>query len=181
MEIINEPLKDCFVLKPRVFQDQRGSFFESYNQETFQYVIGKKINFVQDNQSISSYGTVRGLHLQRGPYEQAKLIRVAAGEIYDVCVDLRPDSPDYKKHYGVKLTSANNYQMLVPRGFAHGFSVLSETAVCVYKCDNFYNKAAEAGIFHADRDLAINWQIPMEHRILSEKDKEQPLLKDTSF
>ena len=181
MKIIEQPLKDCFVIQPNVFQDPRGSFFESYNQLRFQEILGKKINFVQDNQSISSYGTIRGLHMQCGEYDQAKLIRVAAGEIYDVCVDLRPDSPDYKKHYGVKLNAQNNYQMLVPRGFAHGFSVLSETAICVYKCDNFYNKASEAGIFHADDDLAIDWHIPVEHRIVSDKDKEQPLLKDTSF
>ena len=181
MELIKEPLKDCLVLSPKVFQDQRGSFFESYNQQRFQEVTGKKMNFVQDNQSVSSYGTIRGLHMQSGKYDQAKLIRVVAGEIYDVCVDLRPDSPDYRKHYGLRLSSENNYQMLVPRGFAHGFSVLSDTAICVYKCDNFYDKASEVGFYHADRSLAINWLVPEKDRIISEKDQQQPLLKDTSF
>ena len=181
MEIINEPLKDCLVLKPKVFQDQRGSFFESYNQKRFDEVVGKKMNFVQDNQSVSSYGTIRGLHMQHGKYSQAKLIRVAAGEILDVCVDLRKDSPDYGKHFGVKLTEDNNYQMLVPRGFAHGFSVLSDTAICVYKCDNFYDKASEVGFYHADKSLAIDWLIPEKDRIISQKDQQQPLLKDTSF
>ena len=181
MEIINEPLKDCLVLKPKVFQDQRGSFFESFNQKRFEEIIGKKMSFVQDNQSVSSYGTIRGLHMQHGAYSQAKLIRVAAGEILDVCVDLRKDSPDYGKHFGIKLNADNNYQMLVPHGFAHGFSVLSDTAICVYKCDNFYDKASEVGFYYADKSLAIDWQIPEKDRIISEKDQQQPLLKDTSF
>ena len=181
MEIINEPLKDCLVLKPKVFEDQRGSFFESFNQKRFEEVIGKKMNFVQDNQSVSSYGTIRGLHMQHGAFSQAKLIRVAAGEILDVCVDLRQNSPDYGKHFGIKLTAENNYQMLIPRGFAHGFSVLSDTAICVYKCDNFYDKASEVGFYHADKSLGIDWLIPEKDRIISEKDQQQPFLKDTSF
>jgi len=181
MEIIKEPLKDCFLLRPQIFQDQRGSFFESYNQRKFEEVIGKKMNFVQDNQSISSYGTVRGLHIQLGEYSQTKLIRVVAGEILDVCVDLRKDSVDYGKHFSVKLSADNHYQLLVPRGFAHGFSVLSKTAICVYKCDKFYNKASEAGFYHADQDLAIDWLIPPQDRIVSEKDLNQPCLKDTNF
>lgn len=181
MKIIEQPLKDCFVLQPQVFKDHRGSFFESFNKNTFEKVINKKMDFVQDNQSISAYGTVRGLHMQTGKYRQAKLIRVVKGEIYDVCVDLRQDSPDYGKHFGIKLNANNNYQMLIPRGFAHGFSVLSETAICVYKCDNFYNKASEAGFYHGDEHLGIDWKIPENDRIVSEKDQQQPLLKDTAF
>lgn len=181
MKIIEQPLKDCFVLQPQVFKDHRGSFFESFNKNTFEKVINKKMDFVQDNQSISAYGTVRGLHMQTGKYRQAKLIRVVKGEIYDVCVDLRQDSPDYGKNFGITLNANNNYQMLIPRGFAHGFSVLSQTAICVYKCDNFYDKASEVGFYHGDEHLGIDWKIPENDRIVSEKDQLQPLLKDTAF
>lgn len=181
MKIIAQPFKDCYVLQPKVFKDDRGSFFESFNKNTFEEVINRKMDFVQDNQSISAYGTVRGLHMQTGKYRQAKLIRVVQGEIYDVCVDLRQDSPDHGKHFGIKLNAENNYQMLIPRGFAHGFSVLSETAICVYKCDNFYDKASEVGFYHADEHLGIDWIVPENKRIISEKDQQQPLLKDTAF
>jgi len=178
MEIERSPLQDCFILKPRVFKDARGSFFESYNQTTFEEETRMQVNFVQDNQSISQKGSLRGLHLQTGDYAQAKLVRAIKGEILDVVVDLRLDSPSFKKSFSLILNDVNNYQLFVPRGFAHGFITLSETSIFGYKCDNFYNKEAEAGIIYNDKTLNIDWKLPEEDFIVSEKDLELPSLNE---
>ena len=170
MEIKETHLKGCYTLQPWVFTDDRGYFFESYNQKAFTELTGYSTEFVQDNQSLSSYGTLRGLHYQRGPHAQAKLVRVIEGRVLDVAVDLRKESSTYGQWFSVELTGKNNLQLFIPRGFAHGFSVLSETAIFSYKCDNFYHKASEAGIRYDDPALAIDWQIPKDKMRLSEKD-----------
>jgi dTDP-4-dehydrorhamnose 3,5-epimerase len=170
MEIQETGLKDCVIIKPRIFEDARGYFFESFNKKTFEEKTGLAGNFVQDNQSFSSYGVIRGLHAQGGEFAQAKLVRVLKGEVLDVAVDARPGSPTYGKHISVKLSAENNLQLYVPRGFLHGFSVLSETAEFFYKCDNFYNKASELGVIYNDQELAIDWMIPAEQEEVSEKD-----------
>ncbi|WP_316832377.1 dTDP-4-dehydrorhamnose 3,5-epimerase [Pedobacter aquatilis] len=170
MEIQETGLKDCVIIKPRVFEDSRGYFFESFNKKTFEEKTGLSGNFVQDNQSFSSYGVIRGLHAQAGEFAQAKLVRVLKGEVLDVAVDIRPGSPTYGKHISVKLSAENKLQLYVPRGFLHGFSVLSETAEFFYKCDNFYEKSAEIGIMYNDQDLAIDWMIPAEKAAISDKD-----------
>lgn len=157
-------------MQPWVFTDDRGYFFESYNQKAFTELTGYSTEFVQDNQSLSTYGTVRGLHHQTGAHAQAKLVRVIEGRVYDVAVDLRKESGTYGQWFGVELSGENNLQLFIPRGFAHGFSVLSETALFSYKCDNFYHKASEAGIRYDDPALNIDWQIPKDKMILSEKD-----------
>lgn len=178
MQVEKTPLQDCLLLKPRVFKDERGSFFEVYNQKSFQEATGLEVNFVQDNQSSSQYGSLRGLHLQVGEYAQAKLVRVVKGEVYDVAVDLRKDSPTFKKVYGAKLSGENNHQLFVPRGFAHGFITLSKEVLFAYKCDNYYNKASERGIIYNDSDLDIDWKVAAKDIILSEKDKQLPSLKE---
>ncbi|MCZ4224340.1 dTDP-4-dehydrorhamnose 3,5-epimerase [Pedobacter rhodius] len=170
MEIQETGLKDCVIIKPRVFEDTRGYFFESFNKNTFEAKTGLSGNFVQDNESFSSYGVIRGLHAQSGEHAQAKLVRVLKGEVLDVAVDARPGSPTYGKHISVKLSAENHLQLYVPRGFLHGFSVLSETAEFFYKCDNFYNKASELGVIYNDADLAIDWMIPEDKAAVSEKD-----------
>ncbi|KQR72098.1 dTDP-4-dehydrorhamnose 3,5-epimerase [Pedobacter sp. Leaf176] len=170
MEIQETGLKDCLIIKPRVFEDPRGYFFESFNKKTFEEKTGLSGNFVQDNQSFSSYGVIRGLHAQSGEFAQAKLVRVLKGEVLDVAVDARPGSPTYGKHISVKLSAENHLQLYVPRGFLHGFSVLSETAEFFYKCDNFYNKASELGVIYNDKDLAIDWMIPADKAAVSDKD-----------
>lgn len=177
MEIITTPIKDLLIVKPKVFTDDRGFFFETYNESRYKE-LGINQNFVQDNQSKSSYGVVRGLHFQRAPYSQSKLVSVTVGRVWDVAVDLRANSATYGQWYGVELTEENHLQFLIPRGFAHGFSVLSETAVFSYKCDNFYNPEADGGILFNDPDLNIDWKIPADKMILSEKDTKHPLLKD---
>lgn len=161
------------LFEPVVLKDDRGYFFESYNEQVF-HKQGIDIRFVQDNQSFSRYGVIRGLHYQINPFAQAKLIRVLQGRILDVAVDLRKGSPTYGKHLGVELSSENKRQLLIPRGFAHGFSVLSETAEVSYKCDGFYDKASEGGILFDDPTLQIDWQIPPDKRIISPKDTELP-------
>ena len=163
-------LKGCFIIKPHVFPDSRGYFFESFNKAKFEAVTGQPGDFVQDNQSASVYGVVRGLHFQKGEYAQAKLVRAIEGKVLDVAVDIREGSPTYGEWVAVELTKENNFQLYVPRGFAHGFSVLSETAIFAYKCDNLYHKAAEGGIRYDDPTLNIDWQIPAEKMSLSEKD-----------
>lgn len=178
MEIKETHLKGCFTLQPWVFTDDRGYFFESYNQKAFTELTGYSAEFVQDNQSLSTYGTVRGLHYQTGAHAQGKLVRVIEGRVYDVAVDLRKDSGTYGEWFGVELSGENNLQLFIPRGFAHGFSVISETALFSYKCDNFYHKASEAGIRYDDPTLGIDWQIPKEKMILSEKDLLLPYFKD---
>ncbi|RZL49666.1 MAG: dTDP-4-dehydrorhamnose 3,5-epimerase [Pedobacter sp.] len=170
MEIQETGLKDCLIIKPRVFDDARGYFFESFNQQTFEEKTGLSGKFVQDNQSYSSYGVIRGLHAQSGEFAQAKLVRVIKGEVLDVAVDARPDSPTYGKHISVKLSAENKLQLYVPRGFLHGFSVLSETAEFFYKCDNFYNKASELGVIYNDPQLNIDWLIPADDAAISDKD-----------
>jgi dTDP-4-dehydrorhamnose 3,5-epimerase len=170
MEIQETGLKDCLIIKPKVFEDSRGYFFESFNARTFKEKTGQSGEFVQDNQSFSSYGVIRGLHAQTGEFAQAKLVRVLRGEVLDVAVDVRPNSPTYGKHISVKLSAENRLQLYVPRGFLHGFSVLSETAEFFYKCDNFYHKESELGIIYNDPTLAIDWLIPTDKQAVSEKD-----------
>ncbi|MDQ1141113.1 dTDP-4-dehydrorhamnose 3,5-epimerase [Pedobacter agri] len=170
MEIEQTGLKDCIIIKPRVFEDPRGYFFESFNKQTFEEKTGLSGDFVQDNQSYSSYGVIRGLHAQTGAFAQAKLVRVTKGEVLDVAVDARPGSPTYGKHIAVRLSAENKLQLYIPRGFVHGFSVLSETAEFLYKCDNFFNKASETGVIYNDADLNIDWLIPADQASISDKD-----------
>lgn len=178
MNFIETKLHGCFVLEPRIFEDGRGYFMESFNQKVFEEGIGQKVQFVQDNQSQSSFGVVRGLHYQTGKFAQAKLVRVLKGRVLDVAVDLRPGSPTYGEHISCELTEMNKKQMYVPRGFAHGFSVLSESAEFFYKCDNFYNKQAEAGVIYNDPSLNIDWGLDPLEVIVSIKDKELPNLQN---
>ena len=178
LELEHTPLKDCFLLKPSVFEDNRGSFYESYNKERFEKVTGLQVDFVQDNQSTSSRGVLRGFHFQTGEFAQAKLVRCIYGEVMDVVVDLRPGSPTYKMNYKVILSHENNLQMFVPKGFAHGFLTLSDSSVFSYKCDQYYNSEAESGIIWNDKSLAVNWDFPREEIILSEKDAALPGYKD---
>lgn len=163
-------LKGCFVLEPRVFEDDRGYFFESYNKKTFDTGIGDKLKFVQDNQSFSKYGVIRGIHYQVGKFAQAKLVRVLSGTVLDVAVDLRQDSPTFGEHVAVELSEENKRQLFIPRGFGHGFSVLSDTAHFFYKCDNYYDKQSEGGIVFNDTTLKIDWKVPTEHINVSQKD-----------
>jgi len=166
-------IKDLAILTPSVFEDERGYFYEAYNKSKLAD-LGIAIDFVQDNQSFSKKGTLRGLHYQNPPFAQTKLVRVLEGEIMDVAVDLRKDSPTYGKHFGIVLSAENKKQLLVPQGFAHGFSVLSETAVVFYKCDQYYNKQSEGGIRHDDVALNIDWGMDLETAIVSEKDAVLP-------
>lgn len=175
MKIEQTFIKDLIILKPAIFEDERGYFFEAYNKSKL-VDLGIAIDFVQDNQSFSKKGTVRGLHYQNPPYAQTKLVRVLEGEIMDVAVDLRKDSPTFGKHFSVLLTSENKKQLLVPQGFAHGFSVLSETAVVLYKCDQYYNKESEGGIRYDDNSLNIDWGMNLKDAIVSEKDTVLPNL-----
>jgi dTDP-4-dehydrorhamnose 3,5-epimerase len=171
MQIEETKLKGCFLIEPKVFLDDRGYFFESFNQKIFEEATGNKNVFVQDNQSLSHYGTVRGLHFQQGEFAQAKLVRVIRGKVLDVAVDLRKNSATYGEWLSVVLDEDNFTQLYIPRGFAHGFSVLSETAVFAYKCDNYYNKAAESGVRFDDKTLNIDWRIPADKIMVSEKDR----------
>ena len=176
MNFIATPLAGCFILEPNVILDERGYFMESFNEQTFQKATGQSVHFVQDNQSFSTKGVLRGLHYQTSEYAQAKLVRVLSGSVLDVAVDIRPDSPTYGQHFSAELSAENKRQFFVPRGFAHGFLVLSETANFFYKCDNFYNKASEGGIAYNDPALAIDWQMNTESLCISDKDQVQPLL-----
>ncbi|GGH56567.1 dTDP-4-dehydrorhamnose 3,5-epimerase [Filimonas zeae] len=171
-------LEGCFIIHDSIFRDSRGYFFESFNQQKFAEQTGQVVNFVQDNQSYSSRGVLRGLHLQKGEAAQAKLVRVITGKVLDIAVDVRKGSPTFGQHVAVELTEENHTQLFIPRGFAHGFIVLSETATFFYKCDNFYNKAAEGGIIYNDPDIAIDWQIPSAEFELSEKDLQLPGLQE---
>lgn len=177
MKIVETFLKDLVIIEPTVFGDERGYFFESYNKGTFEN-LGINIDFVQDNQSFSKRGTLRGLHYQNPPFAQTKLIRVLDGEIIDVVVDLRKDSPTYKKPFTMLLSAENKKQLLVPQGFAHGFSVISDTATVLYKCDQFYNKASEGGIKFDDPSLDINWGMDLKNAIVSEKDQILPFIEN---
>lgn len=178
MQIEKTFIQDCVVIKPSVFEDERGIFFESFNDKEFKKITGIETNFVQDNQSISKKGVLRGLHLQLGDYAQAKLIRVIKGEIYDVAVDLRPKSATYGKYVSIVLNEENKNQLYIPKGFAHGFIARSQETIVAYKCDNHYNKDAESGIRFDDKDLHIEWSFPNDELIISAKDKELPSLKD---
>lgn len=170
MKAIATKLKDCFIIEPAVFYDERGYFFESFNREKFEEATGQNGAFVQDNISLSEYGVIRGLHFQTGEFAQAKLVQALQGKVLDVAVDMRRSSETFGQWVAVELSAENKRQLYVPRGFAHGFSVLSETAMFAYKCDNFYNKGAEAGILYNDIVLDIDWQVPLEKAKISEKD-----------
>lgn len=180
MNIIETEIKGLYVIEPKVFGDSRGYFFESFSKKEFDEKIGP-VEFVQDNESKSCYGVVRGLHLQKPPHAQAKLVRVVKGKVLDVAVDLRKDSPTYGKHVAVELSEDNKRQMFIPKGFAHGFSVLSEEAVFQYKCDDYYAPETEAAVIWNDPDLAIDWMIPEDRIILSEKDRHHPQLKNLTL
>lgn len=177
MEIIKTDFQDLVIIKPQIFEDARGYFFESYNKQKLSDILGD-IQFVQDNQSKSTKGTIRGLHYQLAPYAQSKLIRVLEGKILDVVVDLRKHSPTYGKHFSIELSEENKTQLFIPQGFAHGFSVLSETAIVFYKTDNFYNPKSERGINYNDTELDIDWKINKEEAIVSTKDKVLPSFKE---
>ncbi|MBQ2460350.1 MAG: dTDP-4-dehydrorhamnose 3,5-epimerase [Bacteroidaceae bacterium] len=177
MEVTKTSIDGLLVLQPRVFRDQRGYFFESFSQREFDEKVAP-IRFVQDNESMSQRGVVRGLHYQRAPYTQTKLVRCVRGAVLDVAVDIRKGSPTYGQHVAVELTEENQLQFFIPKGFAHGFAVLSETAVFEYKCDEFYHPESEAGVSIMDPSLGIDWRTPLAEAILSEKDTRLPLLRD---
>ncbi len=182
MEVIKTAIDGVLIIEPRVFKDSRGYFFESFSKREFDEkvgdILGHTINFVQDNESMSSYGVMRGLHFQKMPYTQSKLVRCVKGSVLDVAVDIRKGSPTFGQHVAVELTEDNHRQFFIPRGFAHGFAVLSETAIFQYKCDEFYHPEADGGICIKDESLGIDWKIPVEKAILSEKDMKHPCLKD---
>lgn len=178
MKATETKLKGCFVIEPSVFNDDRGYFFESYNKEKFEKLTGSPVNFVQDNESFSTKGVLRGLHFQKGAHAQAKLVRVTHGEVLDVALDIRPDSETFLQVVTERLSSENKKQLFVPRGFAHGFIVLSDTVVFNYKCDNFYNKASEGGIIYNDETLKIDWLLDSKDFLVSEKDLILPTVKD---
>lgn len=174
MKVIETQLKGCFILEPKIFEDERGFFYESYNHKTFCDAIGREVVFIQDNFSFSKKGVLRGLHYQKGEHAQAKLVSVLKGKVQDVVVDIRKDSPTYGQHISIELSSDNKKQLFVPRGFAHGFLVLSETAQFLYKCDNYYNKEAEEGIKYDDVSIKIDWKSNKKDIILSHKDMVLP-------
>ena len=178
MTFTETKLKGCFILEPKIIEDERGYFMESFNEKIFQEGIGQKVTFVQDNQSFSTRGVLRGLHYQCGEHAQAKLVRVLQGEVLDVAVDLRPESDTYGQYEAVLLSGENQIQFFMPRGFAHGFLVLSETATFFYKCDNFYNKESEGGLAYNDKTVDINWNFPIQDMIISDKDKVLPILQN---
>ncbi len=177
MQVIKTAIEGVVIIEPRIFKDARGYFFESFSQRDFDEQV-RPIHFVQDNESMSSYGVMRGLHFQRPPFTQSKLVRCVRGAVLDVAVDIRKGSPTYGQHVAVELTEENHRQFFVPRGFAHGFAVLSETAVFQYKCDNFYAPQADGGISIQDAQLGIDWRIPTSRALLSEKDLKHALLRD---
>ena len=172
-------LKGCFIIEPKIIDDERGYFMESFNAKTFQKGVGQEVHFVQDNQSFSSKGVLRGLHYQTRENAQAKLVRVLQGEVLDIAVDMRPNSETFGQYESIILSSENKIQFFIPRGFAHGFLVLSETATFFYKCDNFYNKESEGGIIFNDETIDIDWQFDTEKLIISEKDRFLPTLENS--
>lgn len=178
MNFIPTTLSGCFIIEPKIISDERGYFMESFNEKAFQIGVNQDVHFVQDNQSFSSKGVLRGLHYQTGNHAQAKLVRVLSGEVLDVAVDIRPESETFGQHVSILLSAENQKQFFVPRGFAHGFLVLSETATFFYKCDNFYNKESEGGIIYNDATLNIDWQYRSENLIISEKDTYLPTLEN---
>ena len=178
MKIIQTEIQGVLIIEPDVYGDRRGYFFESFNRKRFEEITGMTVDFVQDNESLSTYGVVRGLHFQKPPRAQAKLVRVVKGRVLDVAVDLRKDSPTYGHHVSVELSDENHRQLFIPKGFAHGFSVLSEEVVFQYKCDDYYAPETEGAVAWDDPDLAIDWKIPAEKIILSEKDRNHPRLTE---
>ncbi|WP_333599015.1 dTDP-4-dehydrorhamnose 3,5-epimerase [Flavobacterium sp.] len=178
MNFIATKLEGCYIIEPKIITDARGYFMESFNEKTFQIGTGQKVHFVQDNQSYSSKGVLRGLHYQTGAHAQAKLVRVLQGEVLDIAVDIRPESPTYGQYESILLSAENQKQFFVPRGFAHGFLVLSETATFFYKCDNFYNKESEGGILYSDSSINIDWNFPTSALLISEKDQFLPTLEN---
>lgn len=180
MEVIKTDIEGVVIVEPRIFKDDRGYFYESFSQREFEEKVFRT-TFVQDNQSKSSYGVVRGLHFQKPPYSQSKLVRCIKGAVLDVAVDIRKGSPTFGKYVAVELTEDNHRQFFVPRGFAHGFAVLSDEAVFQYKCDNFYNKESEGAVAWDDPELAIDWRIPVEKVLLSEKDKLSKTIAEADF
>ena len=171
MQVKETKLKDCFIIEPSIFGDERGYFFETFNKEKFKELTGKEIEFVQDNEAFSNRGVLRGLHFQKGEFAQAKLVRVVKGKVLDVVVDIRPNSKTYGEVFSCILSSENKKQLFVPRGFAHGYSVLEDHTVFVYKCDNFYQPKSEGGIIYNDEKLNINWMLSEKEIAISEKDK----------
>jgi|TARA_Y100000385_G_scaffold263086_1_gene295248 dTDP-4-dehydrorhamnose 3,5-epimerase len=176
MKVTETKLKDCFIVEPVVFKDSRGYFYESFSQNNFNKLIGRTVNFVQDNESFSSKGVLRGLHFQTGEHAQAKLVRAIKGTVLDVVVDMRKESPTFSQYFSIELSEDNKKQLFVPRGFAHGFVVLSDSAIFCYKCDNFYNKASERGLRYDDPYLGIDWRLPTTELVVSEKDLKLPTL-----
>lgn len=174
-------LKGCYILEPNIFEDCRGYFFESFNQNTFNKLIGQHINFIQENESLSVKGTLRGLHYQKGKHAQAKLVRVVKGTVLDIAVDIRKDSSTFGDHISLELSEENKKQLFIPKGFAHGFIVLSDKAIFSYKCDNFYNKESEGGIIYSDESLNIDWKLNHEEFVISEKDLKLPPFKKANF
>ena len=181
MKFLHTPLNGCIVMTPAIFSDSRGSFYESYKKGVFDEALGYEVNFVQENESFSSKGVVRGLHFQKGENAQAKLVRVIQGAVLDVAVDLREESSTYGQHFSIELSSDNKKQLFIPRGFAHGFVVLSDTAIFSYKCDNYYHKESESGIIYNDPILNIDWKLPNDHLQLSKKDLELPHFKSLAL
>jgi len=178
LELQHTPLKGCFILKPTIFKDNRGFFYETYNKTTFKKITGLSIDFVQDNESNSTYGTLRGLHYQKGKMAQAKLVRVIQGKVLDIVVDIRKDSQTYGRHFSIILDDTNKLQLFIQRGFAHGFITLSKNSVFSYKCDNFYDKTSDGGIIYNDATLSLNWHLPKEDFIISKKDKQLPTFNE---
>lgn len=178
MKFIPTKLNDCFIIEPDVINDSRGYFVETYNKKTFDMGVGHDINFVQDNQSFSTKGVLRGLHYQTGEHSQAKLVRVIQGEVLDVAVDIRPNSATFGQYESIILSASNHKQFFIPRGFAHGFLVLSDVATFFYKCDNFYNKQSEGGIIYNDAQINIDWEFPTNELLISDKDQVLPILVD---
>lgn len=181
MKVIKTPLNGCLVFEPRVFSDERGSFVETYKREVLNSALGYNVDFVQDNQSYSTKGVLRGLHFQKGAYSQAKMVRVSHGSVLDVAVDLRKESPTFGHSFSVELNAENGKQLFVPRGFAHGFVVLSKAAIFCYKCDNYYHNRSERGVIYNDPTLAIDWQLPIEQLKLSDKDLMLPSFKNVDL
>ncbi|MCQ2274830.1 MAG: dTDP-4-dehydrorhamnose 3,5-epimerase [Bacteroidales bacterium] len=178
MEVIKTEIDGLYIIEPRIFGDSRGYFFESYNAQEFAEKTGLKVDFVQDNESLSRYGVLRGLHFQKPPFAQSKLVRVIKGKVLDVAVDIRQGSPTYGKYVSVELSEENHRQFFISKGFAHGFSVLSDEVIFQYKCDNFYAPQSEGAIAWNDEDLAIDWKVPADKVLLSEKDSHHPSFRD---
>ena len=178
MKVIETGIEGLLIIEPKVFKDGRGHFFEAFSERDFQILTGRNLHFVQDNESESCYGVIRGLHFQQPPYAQSKLVRVVKGKVLDVALDLREGSPTFGRHLALELSGDNYRQLFIPQGFAHGFAVLSDSAVFQYKCDNYYAPSGEGAIAWNDPDLGIDWKLPPESIILSDKDRNHPLLKD---